>query len=82
MSAHLINGQWGDFVSYLDDGRIEIDNNLCEHAVRPTKLGQKNHMFFGSTEAGTANALLYTLVRNCRVHDIDPEIYLAADSYR
>jgi len=70
-------GQWEEFVRYLDDGRIEIDNNLCENAVRPTKLGQKNHMFFGSAEAGVANALLYTLVRNCRVHDIDPEIYLA-----
>jgi len=70
-------GQWDKFVCYLDDGRIEIDNNLCENAVRPTKLGEKNHLFFGSAEAGTANALLYTLVRNCRVHDIDPEVYLA-----
>lgn len=70
-------GQWDEFVRYLDDGRIEIDNNLCENAVRPTKLGEKNHMFFGSAEAGTNNALLYTLVRNCRVHDIDPEVYLA-----
>jgi transposase len=70
-------GQWDEFVRYLDDGRIEIDNNLCENAVRPTKLGEKNHLFFGSAEAGIANALLYTLVRNCRVHDIDPEVYLA-----
>jgi len=70
-------GQWGEFARYLDDGRIEIDNNLCENAVRPTKLGEKNHLFFGSAEAGRANALLYTLVGNCRVHDIDPEVYLA-----
>jgi len=70
-------GQWPEFERYLADGRIEIDNNLCENAVRPTKLGEKNHLFFGSAEAGKANALLYTLVRNCRVHDIDPEIYLA-----
>ncbi len=70
-------GQWDEFVRYLDDGRIEIDNNFCENAVRPTKLGEKNHLFFGSAEAGSGNALLYTLVRNCRVHDIDPEVYLA-----
>lgn len=70
-------GQWSEFVRYLDDGRLEIDNNLCENAVRPTKLGEKNHLFFGSAEAGVGNALLYTLVRNCRVHDIDPEVYLA-----
>lgn len=70
-------GQWQQFERYLDDGRIEIDNNLCENAIRPAKLGQKNYMFFGSAAAGVDNALLYTLVANCRVNDIDPEIYLA-----
>lgn len=70
-------GQWSEFERYVENGRIEIDNNLCENAVRPTKLGEKNHLFFGSAEAGAGNALLYTLVRNCRVHDIDPELYLS-----
>ena len=70
-------GQWDEFERYLDDGRIEIDNNLCENAVRPTKLGEKNHLFFGSAGAGGRNALLYTLVRNCSAHGIDPEVYLA-----
>ena len=70
-------GQWDEFERYLRDGRIEIDNNLCENAIRPTKLGEKNHLFFGSAGAGGRNALLYTLVRNCSAHNIDPEVYLA-----
>lgn len=70
-------GQWAEFERYLEDGRIEIDNNLVENAIRPAKLGLKNYLFFGSLEAGVHNALLYTLVANCHAHQLDPEIYLA-----
>jgi hypothetical protein len=41
--------------------------------IRPAKLGMKNWMFFGSLEAGTNNALIYTLLANCGAQDIDPE---------
>ena len=44
--------------------------------IRPTKLGMKNWMFFGSLEAGTNNALIYTLLANCRAQSLDPEDYL------
>jgi hypothetical protein len=44
--------------------------------IRPTKLGMKNWMFFGSVEAGTNNALIYTLLANCRAQNLDPENYL------
>ena len=44
--------------------------------IRPTKLGMKNWMFFGSLEAGTNNALIYTLLANCRAQGLDPEDYL------
>ena len=70
-------GQWEEFVRYLEDGRSEIDNNLIENAIRPAKLGLKNFLFFGSAEAGKNSALLYTLVANCKVQDIDAERYFA-----
>ena len=70
-------GQWDEFELYLADGRMEIDNNLIENAVRPAKLGLKNYLFFGNAEAGKTSALFYTLVGNCAVHGIDPERYLA-----
>jgi hypothetical protein len=44
--------------------------------VHSTKLGMKNWMFFGSLEAETCNALIYTLLANCRAQDLDPEDYL------
>jgi transposase/uncharacterized coiled-coil protein SlyX len=69
--------QWQAFVRYLDDGRMEIDNNLIENAIRPAKLGLKNYLFIGSAEAGRTSAMMYTLIANCKLHKIDPERYLA-----
>ena len=68
--------QWEKICHYLTQGVLEIDTNLVENMIRPTKLGMKNWMFFGSLEAGTNNALIYTLLANCRAHDLDPEDYL------
>jgi len=69
--------QWAEFERYLEDGRLEIDNNLIENAIRPAKLGLKNYLFIGSAEAGTTSALFYTLIGNCKALHIDPERYLA-----
>jgi hypothetical protein len=68
--------QWEKILHCLSQGVLEIDTNLVENMIRPTKLGMKNWMFFGSLEAGTNNALIYTLLANCRGHDLDPEAYL------
>lgn len=69
--------QWEEFALYLEDGRIDIDNNKIENAIRPAKLGLKNYLFFGSAEAGKSSALIYTLLANCKAEGIDPERYLA-----
>ena len=68
--------QWGKIRHCLSQGVLEIDTNLVENMIRPTKLGMKNWMFFGSLEAGTNNALIYTLLANCRAQHLDPEDYL------
>ena len=60
----------------LSQGILQIDTNLVENMIRPTKLGTKNWMFFGSLEVGTSNALIYTLLANCRAHGLDPEDYI------
>jgi transposase len=69
--------QWEQFSLCLEDGRLELDTNFVENAIRPAKLGLKNYLFMGSLEAGATSALFYTLLANCKVHDLDPEIYLA-----
>jgi transposase len=68
--------QWPKILHCLSQGVMEIDTNLVENMIRPTKLGMKNWMFFGSLEAGTNNALIYTLLANCRAQSLDPEDYL------
>lgn len=68
--------QWRNLETYLGDGRVEIDNNLVENAIRPTKPGAKNWLFIGCREAGQKAAILYTVVGNCRRFGIDPREYL------
>ena len=68
--------QWEQWILYLEDGRLPIDNNGVENAIRPCKLGIKNYMFFGSLEAGHNNAVLYTLIENCKTEGLNPRDYL------
>ena len=58
----------------------KVDTDLVENMIRPTKLGAKNSMFFGSLDAGTNNALFYTLMANCKNHGLDPEMYLSSSA--
>lgn len=69
-------GQWDGLVVYLGDGRVEIDNNTVENAIRPTAVGKKNWLFVGDGEAGERGAILYTVVESCRRRGIDPYEYL------
>jgi len=64
--------QWPTLERFLDHGEVEIDNNLVENAIRPTAVGKKNWLFFGSEEAGQRSAVIYTLIENCRRHGVDP----------
>jgi transposase len=69
-------GQWSTLTVYLEDGRVEIDNNLVENAIRPTALGKKNWLFIGADTAGDRSALLYTVLESCRRRGLDPYAYL------
>jgi transposase len=68
--------QWPALERFLEHGEVEIDNNLVENAIRPTAVGKKNWLFFGSEEAGVRSAVIYTLVANCRLHGVEPHAYL------
>lgn len=69
-------GQWIGLGVFLENGRVEIDNNLIENAIRPTAVGKKNWLFVGDAGAGQRGAILYTIVENCRRRGIDPYAYL------
>ena len=65
-------GQWATLGVYAQDGRLEIDNNHLENAIRPTAVGKKNWLFVGDADAGWRSAVHYTLVENCRRLNLDP----------
>lgn len=69
-------GQWSTLQVFLGDGRVEIDNNLVENAIRPTALGKKNWLFIGEASAGDRSAILYTIIESCRRRGIEPYAYL------
>ena len=69
-------GQWPTLTVYLDEGHVEIDNNLVENAIRPTALGKKNWLFIGADTAGDRSAVLYTVLESCRRRGLDPYAYL------
>jgi hypothetical protein len=69
-------GQMQKLGVLVDDGRIEIDNNLVENAIRPTAIGKKNWLFIGADHAGQRSAILFTIIESCRRRDINPFEYL------
>ena len=76
MALSYALNQWSKFTAYLEDGRLEIDNNGAENAVRPTKLGAKNWLFVGHAEAGHQSATIYTILQNCKAVGLNPRTYL------
>jgi len=68
--------QWLRLENYLLDGRLEIDNNLVENAIRPIALGRKNYLFAGSHQGAEQAAAIYTLVANAKQQQVEPFVYL------
>ena len=61
---------------YLEDGRIEIDNNQIENKIRPLALGRKNYMFAGSNKGAQRAAMMYSFFASCKEHDVNPRDWL------
>ena len=68
--------RWETLTRFVDDGVLEIDNNLVENAIRPSALGKKNFLFIGHPEAGERSAVVYTLLGSCRRQGLNPFDYL------
>ena len=68
--------QWDRLVGYLEDGRLPIDNNMAENAIRPFVVGRKNWLFSGTPEGAEASALLYSLIETAKANKLEPYMYL------
>jgi len=68
--------RWSALTRYRDDGRIEIDNNAAERALRAVALGRKNYLFAGADSGGERAAAIYSLIGTAKLNDLDPQAYL------
>ena len=68
--------RWPALTRYVADGRLEIDNNAVERAIRPIALGRKNWLFAGSDTGGHCAAAIASLIATTRLNGLNPEAYL------
>jgi hypothetical protein len=77
VAIHYALGRWTQLLRYVHDGRLEIDNNAAERAVRDVALGRKNYLFAGSDAGGERAAAMYSLLGSAKLNGLDPEAYLS-----
>jgi len=68
--------RWGALCRFLDDGRVELDNNTVERAIRPIALGRKNHLFAGSDGGAARWSVVASLLTTAKLNDVEPFAYL------
>ena len=69
---------WAGLTVFLEDGRVEIDSNVVERAIRPIALNRKNALFAGSDQGGVHWGVIASLVETCKLNAVDPHAYLAS----
>jgi transposase len=67
---------WDGLILFLDDGRLELDTNTVERAMRPVALGRKNALFAGADSGGHHWALVATLIQTAKLNNLDPLAWL------
>ena len=68
--------QWDNLIRFMEDGRLEIDNNRAERAIKPFVMGRKNWMFANTPKGAKASAIAYSLVETAKENGLDPQAYL------
>ena len=72
---YLIN-HWDAFARFLDDGRLKLDNNAAERALRLAAIGRKNYLFVGNERSGEVTATLLSLIETAKANGLEPLGYL------
>ena len=76
-ALHYAKNQLPRLRHYLEDGRIEIDNNLIENSIRPLALGRKNYLFAGSHQGAQRAAMMYSFFASCKYAGVNPWEWLS-----
>jgi transposase len=69
--------RWPSFCLFLEDGRVSIDNNAAERALRPIGIGRKNWLFAGADTGAETLARAMTIIETAKLNGLDPQAYLA-----
>jgi transposase len=77
-AARYAINHWTALTRFVDDGRLQLDNNLCERQLRTVALTRKNALFAGSHDAARRMAIIYSVLRTCALHGADPLAYLTS----
>lgn len=75
-AIYYLVARYNKIYLYLEDGRLEIDNNLIENSIRPVALGRKNYLFAGSHAGAQRAAIVYSLLGCCKLQGINVYEYL------
>ena len=75
-AIHYALERWPALLVFVGDGRIEMDNNAAERALRTVAIGRKNYLFAGSDAGGERAAAIYSLLGSAKLNGIDPEAYM------
>lgn len=67
---------WRALTAFLGDGRLELDTNRVERAIKPIVIGRKNFLFMGGPKGGWAAAIMFSLIESCKQSNVDPYYYL------
>ena len=75
-ALNYLHNQWPKLIRYVDDGRLHMDNNLVENAIRPFVVGRKNFLFCDTVRGANASTNLYSLIETAKANGIEPYQYL------
>src|SRR5580658_6805353 len=78
VAIHYALERWAALLLFSEDGRVEMDNNAAERALRAVALGRKNYLFAGSDAGGERAAAIYSLLGSAKLNGIDPEAYMTS----
>jgi len=72
-----MRGRWAALSRCFDDGRLALDNNPAERALRGVAIGRRNYLFAGSDAGGRRAAAMYSLIESAKLNSLNPELYIA-----
>ena len=75
-AANYVISQWSWLTAWLEDGRLEISNNLAERSIKPFVIGRKNFLFANTPSGARSSAILFSMIKTAKENSLDPYRYL------